>query len=343
MYFSKLLLADIIEFANTQGLNQEMLLQRFGLDKLDPSPKEYVTYEVMADALTFVSKIINDETLGLHLGEQLILKGKQQVDDIMKQSPTVDEAFANAVNYSKLISDALKSSMLKGEKFTKILFDVNPNWAVFDNQAVQHIIDMTLVCTLKSIIWLTDKNYLPYEVHLSNPSIKKRNEYYRIFDCSIKFSQPTPGIIFRNPILDQNVQNSNPGLLDKLIQNADKAIEMLESEPALILQIKEIVLRNLPSKSQLKQVAHELNLSIRTLQRRLTELNTSYKKIEKEILLRMAKKLLVQKESNVHEIGYLLGFSEGSAMVRFFKDGTNLTPKKYKDAHWNKINKSDMY
>ena len=176
MYFSKLLVADIIEYALSQGVDKLELYNLLSI-KMDTkiAPHEVIDYEEMANILNITGQILNDEHLGLHLGEQLILKGTQQVDEIMQNSPTIEQAFSNAVNYSKLISDALSCEMVKTKQDTKISFELNPDWAVQQNQAVQQIIDLTFVCTLKSIYWLTGRKYAPKEVHLNYPSIKKRN------------------------------------------------------------------------------------------------------------------------------------------------------------------------
>lgn len=331
MYFSKLLLVDLIEFATAKGADKHDLSQRIGIDMTDAmDPSQQVSYEKMVEALTITRETIMDNFLGLHLGEQIVLKGKRQVDDIMLNSSTIEEAFLNGVNYSKLISDALTSSLEKMGNYTKVSFAINPDWAVHQDHAVQQIIDMTLTCTLKSIFWLTGEKHRAVAVHLNNPSLKKKNEYYRVFDCPIKFNEQVPCIIFQNPVFNQKVLSSDVGLLASLKHAADLEINKIQPAPPLVLSIKKIVLDKLPNRLTLLEVATELHISSRTLQRKLFELNTNFKKIEKEIILKLAKKMLLYEERNLAEISYLLGFSEASAFIRFFKNELNITPKKYK-------------
>lgn len=331
MYFSKLLVADIIEFAASKGADRESLCKTLEIEIAEESPpNELVSYDKMVEILNTVGQAIDDECLGLHLGEQLILKGTKQVDDIMQYSPSIEEAFTNAIEYSRLISDALNTSMEKSGDNTKISFELNPDWAVLESHAVQQIVDMTLVCTLKSIYWLTGKRYSPIEVHLNNPSIKRRNEYYRVFDCSVKFNESTSCVIFHNPVLDRAVESYDLGLLSGLKKAASEEIEKLQSENPLILKIKKVILNHLPQKATMDIVSAELNSSARTLQRKLKESGTNYKQIEKDILLKLAKKFILLEERSIDEISYLLGFSEASAFVRFFKNEMNMPPGKYK-------------
>lgn len=331
MYFSKLLVSDIIEFAVAKGADKNDLCKSLGIEiKEAVALNEVVSYEDMVNILTITGEAVDDDFLGLHLGEQLILKGTKQVDEIMQNSPTIEEAFSNAVNYSKLISDALNCSMEKTDNYTKVSFEVNPNWAVLQHHAVRQIIELTLVCTLKSIYWLTGRKYSPKAVHFNYPSSKKRNEYFRVFDCSIKFNEPIIGIVFDNPILNREVPTYNLGLLAHLKKIGNEEIAKLPSEGSLILQIKKIILKNLPQKSLLKEVSSELNLSSRTLQRKLNQLKTNFKQVEKDILIKLAKKFILIEERSIEETSYLLGFSEASAFSRFFKNEMKTTPKNYK-------------
>lgn len=331
MYFSKLLIVDLIEFATGKGVDIHDLCRRIGIDMAEAiDPRQQVSYEKMVEVLTITRETIKDNFLGLHLGEQMVLKGKRQVDDIMLNSSTIAEAFRNGVNYSKLISDALTSSMEKTGNYTKVSFVVNPDWTVHQNHAVQQIIDMTLTCTLKSICWLTGEKHRAVAVHLNYPSLKKKNEYYRVFDCPIKFNEPIPCIIFQNTLLHQKVRAPDVGLLASLKHAADIEIKKIQSAPPLIIAIKKIVLDKLPTRLTLAEVASELHFSSRTLQRKLFELTTNFKKIEKEIILQLGKKMILYEDRNLAEISYLLGFSEASAFIRFFKNEVALTPKKYR-------------
>lgn len=122
----------------------------------------------------------------------------------------------------------------------------------------------------------------------------------------------------------------NLGLLAYLKHAADLEIKKKQSVPPLIISIKKIVLNNLPNKLALFEVASKLHLSSSTLQRKLLRLNTNFKKIEKEIILKLAKNMILYEERNLAKISYLLEFSEASAFIRFFKNELNLTPKKYK-------------
>ncbi len=330
MYFSKLLITDILEFAIENGANKDDLVKRLGINpNKEFGANEVVSYETMAKILRQAGESISDLFLGLHLGEKILLKGTSQVDEIMKHSPSIEDAFTNAVDYSKLISDALSCGMEKTDHYTKISFQVNPNWALIDNYSMQQIIDLSLVRTFKSLYSPPGKKYNPAEVHLNLPNQKKRAEYYRVFDCRIKFNQATTAILFHNPILNQTLPEHDSGLLSHLKKIGNEEIEKLKTGDPLILQIKSLLLENLPQKSTLEGISKELSLSSRTLQRKLKAKKTSFKRLEKDVLLKLAKKFLLSEKRTMDEISYFLGFSEASAFIRFFKNEMNISPKNF--------------
>lgn len=55
----------------------------------------------------------------------------------------------------------------------------------------------------QDISWLTGEKHRAVAVHLNYPFLKKKNKYYKVFDCPIKFNEQVPCIIFQNQIFNQ--------------------------------------------------------------------------------------------------------------------------------------------
>ncbi len=245
MYFSKLLLADIIDFGASKGIDKDDLYKKIGVIlSPDKNFEQFISYDEMVNAIKITSQAINDDFLGLHLGEAFQLKGTEQVDKIMQSSLTLEEALTNAVDYSKLISDALSCEIEEIGDYTMIWFSVNPDFSKCPQSAIQQIIDMTLVCTFKAIYFLTNKNHIPLEIYFNYPAPKNRSPYYRIFDCSINFNEAVSGIKFPSPLLKQSTPSKNQGLLNKLKRLADEEFEKIKIEPYLLTQVKRIILNS---------------------------------------------------------------------------------------------------
>ena len=327
MYFSKLILNDLIDYATSKGANKKELEQNL----LDISIDEKnIDYEKMVKSLNYIGQELDDENLGIHIGEQISLKVTAYIDSIMQYSPTLELAFENATKYSKLISDALECTFIKNENQFHIKFEENPNWKIFQNQARIQVLNLTVISTLKSLIAYTNRNYRPTVINFQFTKPKNLTEYYKVYNCSLNFNQTVTEIVFEKHIFNDKIKKTNFGLLENLKQKVEDEIQELDIEDETIYRLKKCILNEKPERIKIEKAAKLLNTSKRTLQRKLKSLNTNFKKIEYQIQLRLSKTYLEESEKTIDEISYLLGFSESSAFIRFFKEQTKLTPMEYK-------------
>jgi AraC-like DNA-binding protein len=71
-------------------------------------------------------------------------------------------------------------------------------------------------------------------------------------------------------------------------------------------------------------------MSLRTLQRRLSDDNTTYKQVLDDTRRELAERFVRDDSLTLNEITYLLGFSEISSFSRSFKRWTGLAPSVYR-------------
>ena len=76
-----------------------------------------------------------------------------------------------------------------------------------------------------------------------------------------------------------------------------------------------------------QSLAAALNVTPRTLQRRLREEGTTYNALLEEVRRELATHYVRQSERSINEITCLLGFSEPSNFTRAFKRWTGSTPR----------------
>lgn len=325
MYFSSAIISDFKAYAISKGVSIKLL------DKYLPKSEtqKYITYQDITTLINGLVHELDDDFLGLHIGERIALKVTKYVDSIIQHSQTLEDAFANAAYYSKSISDALDCTLEKKRQKYVVVFEENPNWSVYNTIAKRQILDLTLLSCLKSLIAYTGKTYYPLNIHFQLPRPKNINEYYRLFNCSLKFNTEKTEITFEKQIFDNHSKEVKLGLLENLQNIVEQELKNLKSENELVYQLKKIILKQKPERILLADAAQKLNMSNRTLQRKLKYLNTSFKEVEQVLQLKLAKTYLNEKTKDIDEISYLLGFSESSAFIRFFKSITKQTPGNY--------------
>jgi AraC-like DNA-binding protein len=91
--------------------------------------------------------------------------------------------------------------------------------------------------------------------------------------------------------------------------------------------------------ASIEQVARELGMSVRTLQRRLRLEGVSFEEIGDDIRTTLAKSYLRDSGMSISEVSYLLGFSEPSAFSRAFRNWTGTSPQDFRRAEHARISR----
>ncbi len=331
MFFAGKFVLDLAEFAESKGLSRRHVILTSGKSE-EQLVKEgcLVDYDCIANVFTAIKKEGVVQDFGLLMGEQINLQATAYLDRLMESCSGVEEAFQYAVAYSKLISDAMDCSLEISEDNFRVNFELNPNWVLKDDYAIHQNLNLALICTKNSLFRLTQREYFPLEVHFYYPKPRKLLEYYRLFNCRLKFNAKVSTIVFHRHILGRPNQRADSDLREQLKEAADKVITSLPNENQLLSKVKKLILEAVSANlSPIDQVAEKLNMSPRTLQRKLKALNTSFRHIQNEVKLQLAQKLIRKGINNVDEIAYLTGYSESSALIRAFRVQTGITPRQY--------------
>ena len=80
----------------------------------------------------------------------------------------------------------------------------------------------------------------------------------------------------------------------------------------------------------IERLSLRLQMSARTLQRRLSELSTSFQDVLDGVRFDLARAFLREDRLDVSQVAYLLGYSELRAFDRAFKRWSGVTPGEYR-------------
>ena len=123
---------------------------------------------------------------------------------------------------------------------------------------------------------------------------------------------------------------------DQLAEFGDQAMEtylLSLDEGHDIGHIKKIIVEILPSGNiTVEQVAEELGINTRKLQRSLQEKNTTFSTLLSDTRMDIAKGYIQDRNMDLTEVAFLLGFAELSTFSRSFKRWTGKSPMQYRKA-----------
>lgn len=169
---------------------------------------------------------------------------------------------------------------------------------------------------------------LPLDAQLCRPAPRADllPHYHSVFGERVRFDATTNHLDFPRDVFERPRTAANPTLLAFSQQLLAEAVAK-EVEGGFAAKVSRVIQTQLPrGEPRLADVAAELHLSPRSLQRRLEMENVSFGDIRQRTKLNLAILYLEQSTTSMSDIAYLLGFSSHSSFSRAFSMWTGESP-----------------
>ncbi len=93
-----------------------------------------------------------------------------------------------------------------------------------------------------------------------------------------------------------------------------------------------VILSDITKPWRVSEIAADLNLSQRSLQRRLTETGVTFSALIRLLRIAAASELLKETDMSINAVGFCTGFSDNSHFARDFRGSMGMTPTEYQTA-----------
>ena len=332
MAFNGRFVLRLAHFAARQGGDFDTLVKLSG-KSVDELSAEYCIVEDESYNKLIENAIENcqDPYLGLHFGESQHLSAYGLVAQITQTSSTIKEALEFACQFSNLGCSALPMQLQSLDNHYRLLFTPNPLWLEQSPIAVQHTTTGFITFAVKQFQSLTREQHRPIAIHFPWKMQAGLAEYERIFNCPIRFQQPEIAILLHKAQVEDRILSSNYKLLRVLVAHAEAQLALIKQQGGFAAIVKQSMVNLVkPAFPTVEQVASHLNISARTLQRRLQEEGSTFKGIMDELRKDFAIAYLKRIDLSISEIAYLLSYSDSSAFTRSFRRWTGQSPKAFR-------------
>jgi AraC-like DNA-binding protein len=177
---------------------------------------------------------------------------------------------------------------------------------------------------------LSQREAHPNKVELMRPRPAAPEVYEQFFKAPIVFGSDACRLHFDAAMLDAPLPSANPALArlnDQVIVDYLARFDKTQ----LAVQVRNLIIERLPSgEPNQGQIATQLHMSLRGLQRKLRDEGTNFKQLLEDTRQELACQYLKQSELSLGEVTYLLGFSDQSNFTRAFKRWMGLAPSEYR-------------
>jgi AraC-like DNA-binding protein len=238
-------------------------------------------------------------------------------------SSTLKEAFERVQRYSHVVSDVVEYRFFaRGSDYH---FLIEPALDVpFE------CIDALVGVYLRMCRSLIGREYSPLSVEVRRPRPAVVEDFEAEWRAPLRFGAEQNRLIFDKESIERPLDSGNPELARQSDEISVQYLTRIERHN-IEANVREILTRRLQdSEPSQDDVAAILNMSARTLQRKLAESGTTFKELLDETRHTLALAYLSTARHSVNEITHLLGFSCNSSFTRAFRRWTGLSPSDWR-------------
>ena len=325
------LVTAVLHFVAGSGGDPARVRAAAGLrdgDLLDPD--RMLEIDRLAAVLANAADELRDSVFGLHLGAKFDLEAFGLVTYAVLNASTVEIGIRNLVRYmSSLVEGAdAELSVRRGVAALRARSDRA------DPEAFRHVYDGAMLVVLRMLRRLTGAAaWRPLEVLLVPRAPADTREHRRLFGVEPRFGQSENEIRFDAALLAREVAGADRSLLPVVEQRLNEVLAADPAEEPWLARLRiEIASRLCDGHPTLPDVAPEVGMSTRTLQRWLAERGLAYRDLVQAARRRLALEYLERSDTELTEIAFLLGYSDLAAFAHAFQRWTGTSPGAHRRA-----------
>ena len=306
-----------------------VVLRRAGLpDHFFQQEKIYATTRELFALWRAIGETSADPAIGLKLGAEARLERYQPSAIAAVCSRSFRDALQRIARYKKLTCPEEIRVRTSGDEAS-----VEFIYTQAEEIQPEVMVDLVLSWILAIGRRGTDGQITPLRLELIRPA-QNRDLLESHFGCRVRFNAGRNALIFRNRDLDRPFVTQNDELLKAIGAQLEAELQELHAGADLGDQVKHTLKRSLAGKRPtLPQVARELCMSARTLQRRLTEAKITFQELVEETRRELAHHYLRHSTVELNEAAFLLGYADSHSFFRAFQGWEGTTPGEWRIRH----------
>ena len=204
-----------------------------------------------------------------------------------------------------------------------------PN-ARIDARLYKFVVEMQFGIFLSLHRDIMGPSFTARELHVTYAAPAEAPKYSDIFGSPMLFGQSENRLLFDAAWLDGTPNLGNEITYSTVLGLCDGLMEEFSLRIGLIGKVRHNLMINLMHAVSFDDIAKSLNMSARTLRRKLQQEHTSFRKLVDELRMDMAIKYLRDTDLIVEDIAKALGFSDAANFRHAFRRWTKAAPSEFR-------------
>lgn len=323
----------LLGLVQERGLSPERLCRGLGFHYQDLQDQRLLlSHQQTRTLILRAQKLLGSAALGLAAGARQTPVSWGLVGLAMLTSETFGEAVHYGLSYQLEIGSMTDYQLeVQGAEFC---LEVTPH--LFDSPIESYLLEEAFAGAVAVGRHLVGPDYKPLRVEFAFGRTGPSAPYNRIFKCPVRFEAGANRLIFSSHWLDARLSSYDSMMSGVVRQQINSLLKRPEGRNDLVESVANHIRfsqDNLPKQADL---AHKLNVSERTLRRRLGDQAEGYRELRDTALCDRARDLLENSTMPVAQVAQFLGYSDARAFRRAFQRWSGLLPTEYRLGRLNR-------
>ncbi len=207
----------------------------------------------------------------------------------------------------------------------------------YSTQASDEVITASLLSIMRHCLQAPELGL--ESLSFTNQPSAPASVYKQLYGCVAVFQQSQLSLSFDSRYLIHPISSQDPALHTLLVEQAQNKLPANHETQTVALsedqifqsRLQQAIIRSLhEGKPNAANIAGKLNISSRTLHRRLAQQNIVFRDFLRGVRKQLASEYILEDHLTLTEIALLLGYSEQSAFSRAFTEWYSQTPSEFK-------------
>ena len=288
---------------------------------------ERVSVDKVGELVNIINARVNFPEFFLRLGERIPIMANGQLGQAILACKNVRAALILAQQYAALAVTDVKISVQKEIGYTVV--DVQAKTA---SPALNKAFVEAMIGTFNAnMARLTGVVFFPKTVSVMYSKSECLHLDKMYSRCEVTFSAPSNTFTISDHHLDLPITTADKLSEVILVAQCEDELEKMQSSISLSERISQIIVLYLDSSPSILFVAEKLQVSERTLRRRLAENGICFRDLLKDIRHETAIDILKNTDMRIELIAWKLGYKETSNFRKAFKARTGVSPREWRD------------
>lgn len=319
----------MLEFMAKRGVSGQNLLADTGLnaDELRNHPDYLVSLPAFLRTMENLHRLDTSPTLSLELGATLTIGSHGFLGYAVQASPNLAEALLLVNRYAQTRTQLIQINFLTAGDFVALEISDHGLLGPWFPHVMEAMLGSFQVITRELF---PDFSHEGVSMQFGFPEAPQHQLLRMLVQDRVTFDCAVTRIEFPLALLARPLPRPDAQLAALAAARCAEELEFAEARADFLTRLRRLAQQYIAEANAQEQVAERLNMTPRTLHRRLKQEGLSFKQLLDDMCRLSAMSLLRHQRASIGDIAQQLGYKDQANFVRAFKRWTGTTPSQFR-------------